>query len=319
MTLSPHLHDDPSLREVAVGVTTVWTSPEAPRDLDEAAVRDLPDPRAWADSMDKDVRLGLHGRTETQLLMGEPVLVLEERGAWSRIIAPWQPSSGDERGYPGWVLGEHLASPVPRAPGAYAMVVAASADARVGDTTVELSFATRLQVGELSDQTATLLLPGDRHATMGLDGLRLDGTGEAPVFQPDQVLVAARQFLGLPYLWGGTSAWGMDCSGIVHLVFRSLGVQVPRDAHDQAAAMQDVPLDDVRPGDLYFFAPPGEEITHVGFASRPVAADGTRWMLHAPETGQVVEESPFAPHRSANLLSAGRVIALQPRCPGMGA
>lgn len=307
MTLSPAPYADQSLREVAVGVTTVWTSPEAPRDLDAAAVRDLPDPHLWADSMDSDVRLGLHGRTETQLLMGEPVLVLEERGAWSRIVALWQPSSRDERGYPGWVISAHLGAAVPGRQGSSATVVVTGADCLVEATTVELSFATRLAVESLSAQTATLLLPGDRRGTVALDGLRLDETGEAPTSHPDQVLAAARQFLGLPYLWGGTSAWGMDCSGIVHLAFRSLGVQVPRDAHDQAAAMRDVPLDAVRPGDLYFFAPPGDEITHVGYVTRPVAADGTRWMLHAPETGKVLEESPFAPHRFAHLVSAGRV------------
>ncbi len=306
MTLSPDLSDDPSLREVAVGVTTVWTSPEAPRDLDEAAVRDLPDPHAWADSMDKDMRLGLHGRTETQLLMGEPVLVLEERGSWSRIVALWQPSSRDERGYPGWVISAHLGAAVPPGQGSLATVLRESALCTVGADTVELSFGTILPVSSVTADTVTLRLPDDRRGTVALDHVRLGVDTESSAYDPDDVLAAARQFLGLPYLWGGTSAWGMDCSGIVHLVFRSLGVQVPRDAHDQAAAMQDVPLDGVRPGDLYFFAPPGDEITHVGLATRPIAGDGTRWMLHAPETGRVVEESPFAPHRSANLVSAGR-------------
>ncbi len=120
---------------------------------------------------------------------------------------------------------------------------------------------------------------------------------------------AARGFLGVRYLWGGTSAWGVDCSGLVHLCWRSQGVLLPRDAHDQAASprVEPVPLDAVRPGDLYFFARPGERIYHVGFVTSPVAADGTRWMLHAPEGGELIEDVPLAPHRLETLVSAGRV------------
>ena len=297
------------IAEVSVPVTTVWTSPEAPRDLDEAAVRDLPDAHAWADSMGKDVRLGLHGRTQTQLLMGEPVQVLEERDDWSRVVALWQASSRDERGYPGWVRSAHVGVPVPLRTGPSATVVAPSADCTVDDNRVALSFGTTLWVASLDEGHATLHLPGDRLGTVPLDDLRLGHKDEAPEHGPDDVLRAARQFLDVRYLWGGTSGWGLDCSGLVHLTYRSFGVLVPRDAHDQAAAekVEDVPLDAVRPGDLYFFARPGERIYHVGFVTRPVADDGTRWMLHAPEGGELIEDVPLAPHRVEHLVSAGRV------------
>ena len=81
-------------REVRVPVCTVWSSPDAPRDVDEAAVRDEPDVSGWAASMGPDVRRGLHGRTETQLLLGEPVVVRGERDGWSEIVAGWQRSTG---------------------------------------------------------------------------------------------------------------------------------------------------------------------------------------------------------------------------------
>lgn len=239
---------------VKVSVATVWTSPEAPRDLDAAAVADEPDPVAWLAVLDAEGtaerRLGLHGRTLTQLARGEPVEVLEERAGWVRVAAPWQTSSANAGGYPGWVRRAHLApadEPVP-AP----------------------------------DETA---------------------------WSPDEVLRGAREHVGLRYLWGGTSPWGLDCSGLVHIAYRRLGRLVPRDAFDQAAApdLAPVPLDAVRPGDLYFFARPGERVYHVGFVARPVDVDGQRWMLHAPEGGNAaIEEAPMSAERRGRLVAAGR-------------
>jgi gamma-D-glutamyl-L-lysine dipeptidyl-peptidase len=297
------------MREVAVPVATVWTSPEAPRAVDAAAVDDRPDAQGWADSMDKDVRLGLHGRTDTQLLMGEPVHVLEERDGWSHVAAPWQQSSREGRGYPGWVRSAHLGAPVPVRRGASATVVSPSATCTVDGSAVDLSFGTLLWVAALGEDAATLHLPDGRLGEMPLDDLRLGHTAQSPVYGPDDVLAAARQFLGVRYLWGGSSGWGLDCSGLVHLALRSFSVQVPRDAHDQAAssAVEEVALDDVQPGDLYFFARPGERVYHVGFVTRPVASDGTRWMLHAPQADEHIEDAPMAADRLAHLVSAGRV------------
>jgi cell wall-associated NlpC family hydrolase len=56
-----------------------------------------------------DERLDLHGRIVTQALPGEPVVVDDERDGWVQIVLPWQPSSLDPRGYPGWVRAEHIA------------------------------------------------------------------------------------------------------------------------------------------------------------------------------------------------------------------
>jgi hypothetical protein len=235
--------------------------------------------------------------------------VLEEHDGWSRVVALFQASSRDELGYPGWVRSAHLDVPEPVVHGADATVVLPSVPCHVHGDTVELSFGTRLGVASLGEGTATLRLPGGRLGEVPLEALRLGHEGQQAGHGADDVLAAARQFLGVRYLWGGTSGWGLDCSGLVHLTLRSFGVRVPRDAHDQAAAPQvhDVALDDVRPGDVYFFARPDERIYHVGFVTRPVAPDGTRWMLHAPEGGELIEDAPLAPHRVDHLVAAGRV------------
>jgi len=92
----------------AVDVATVWVEPDSPRDIDAPAVADRPDIAAWLGALDSDGRLGLHGRTLTQLAAGEPVDVVEERGDWVRVVALWQPDRPGEPGYLGWVRRAHL-------------------------------------------------------------------------------------------------------------------------------------------------------------------------------------------------------------------
>jgi gamma-D-glutamyl-L-lysine dipeptidyl-peptidase len=92
---------------VGAPVATVWASPDAPRDLDAAAVADRPDQAAWLGGLSAEDRLGLHGRTLTQLLEGEPVLLGDERDGWAEVVAPWQPVPGQD-GYQGWVRSAHL-------------------------------------------------------------------------------------------------------------------------------------------------------------------------------------------------------------------
>lgn len=231
---------------VRVPVATLWTAPDAPRELDAAAVADEPDVQAWADSLDAEARLGLHGRTLSQLLEGEPVDVVGEQDGWAEVVAHWQPSSRDARGYPGWVRRAHL--------------------------------------GERP-------LPGVQTP---------QDPADTPPVPAETLLATARPFLGLEYLWGGTCAGAVDCSGLVHWVLRRHRVRVPRDAHDQQAAVTAVPLGAERPGDLYFFARPDRAVHHVGFVIEPGV------MLHASETGRVVAEEPLTEDRRTTLVAAGR-------------
>ncbi|MEO7060831.1 MAG: C40 family peptidase [Lapillicoccus sp.] len=244
---------------VTVSVANLWVAPDRPRPVDAAAVADHPDPAVWLRALDEhpaddeggDGRLGLHRRLHTQLVAGEPALMISESDdGWVEVCAPWQPSGLDPRGYSGWVRRAHLAP-----------------DDGSSDPSVRPAAATDPQ-------------PGGAHP----------------------LLTLARLHLGLPYLWGGVTPDGLDCSGLVHWAMRQLGRVFPRDADDQEVAVAPVPWDDVRAGDLYFFRHPGATYAyHVGIVTAP------GHMIHAPETGQGIVEEPLAPGRVETLSSAGRV------------
>lgn len=88
---------------------------------------------------------------------------------------------------------------------------------------------------------------------------------DARVFEPE-ILDAAgisMLFLHTPYLWGGRSVWGIDCSGLVQVVFSIFGKKLPRDASQQVLEGDPVAFDKIQNGDLAFFEKDAK-ITHVG-------------------------------------------------------
>lgn len=236
---------------VGVPVTNVWVSPEAPRDIDAPIVNDAPEPNRWLARLDNASKLDLLDRLATQALFGEPVRVIRERNGWSEVRLPWQPTSTDESGYPGWVRSVHL----------------------VED---------RLAKRDLLVQRERLRTAGGRVVSIGATHV-WERRNDEPA-GPSDFDGLTEQFLGLPYLWGGLSGWGVDCSGLVHVCARAMGLLVPRDSSDQHAAMKS--------GDLHLplvFFRHAEGHRNAG-RIRHVAIDlGRGSMLHAPRTGHVVE------------------------------
>ena len=108
----------------------------------------------------------------------------------------------------------------------------------------------------------------------------------APV--PDDLVATAESFLGAPYLWGGTSAQGIDCSGLTQQVYRLNGVGLDRDADQQALGGR--PVERARAGDLFFFG--AERVTHTAIAT------GETTFIHAPQAGMTVERGELTADRA---------------------
>lgn len=94
--------------------------------------------------------------------------------------------------------------------------------------------------------------------------------------------------IGVPYVWGGESPSGYDCSGLVRAAYRSVGIAIPRTSEEQFASESHLPSGaPLEPGDLVFFGPGPRDATHVGM----VVAAGE--MVDAPFTGTDVRTEPF--------------------------
>jgi cell wall-associated NlpC family hydrolase len=134
---------------------------------------------------------------------------------------------------------------------------------------------------------------------------------------PESIVATAKRFMGVPYLWGGTSTKAMDCSGFTKTVFFLNGVLLPRDASQQALVGEPVQLLEdrtgLKTGDLVFFgrratAERGERVTHVG-----IYLDDDKF-IHEGGDVRINSFNPkdenYSEFRASTLLSARRVIGV---------
>lgn len=116
-----------------------------------------------------------------------------------------------------------------------------------------------LQVEERRDGWARVRTAYDYPGWVRDEALE-DGAGQLPAEAAGSPLDVARSYLGAPYLWGGLTERGIDCSGLVHMAYRRLGRLVPRDADQQEEAAIEVA--ELEPGDLVTY---GEPADHIAF------------------------------------------------------
>ncbi len=133
---------------------------------------------------------------------------------------------------------------------------------------LQVTLGVRLEVRDERDEWVQVTLPDRSWGWVQRGHVSLLAAGAVrPRGSVEEVLATARRFLGLPYLWGGTTPLGIDCSGFVQLVYGLHGVQLVRDSHLQydQAGLEPVAREELQAGDLIFFG--RERITHVGLST----------------------------------------------------
>ncbi|MFF5216422.1 NlpC/P60 family protein [Micromonospora sp. NPDC000442] len=298
---------------VRVAVAALWSSPDAVRPVDAPALGSPADVGAWVAGLAAARQVG--DAVLSQLLLGERVLVTEVRpDGWAHVVAVDQPSARlDARGYPGWLPVAQLTSAATDADAMARVVVDVAVTAlhttAGGPVAVPgVVLGTRLAgAGDPVDGWQPVHAPG-QPGPLWLPAAHVVATPTAPP-TAEQVLAVATRLLDVDYLWGGLSAYGIDCSGLVHLVWRRLGVLVPRDASDQATAARRLELGAERVGDLYSFARPGQRIHHIGIVTAARPGREERRMLHACYRHRRVLEERLSVERNATLLGAHRLEA----------
>jgi hypothetical protein len=286
----------PRFAWVSVPVATVWNQPDRARPEDAGAVSAHPDVADWLASLSYRQKVGLDDLLATQVLLDQPVVTVGDWGAWAHVLVRGQTGSVYPFGIAGWVPTGQLtfrAPPVTARRGTVAVP-------RLHLPGLTLSYGTVLPVLSPSASPAppaselTVELPNGRF-NVPASALRT-----APLAPSGPAVVAeAKRFVGLQYLWAGTSAFGFDCSGLTYSVYRQFGITLARDAADQARGGRPVAATELRPGDLVFFAFDGS-IDHVGI----YAGDGL--MVDAPHTGAAVEVVPLWSHTLAPYFAGAR-------------
>ncbi len=212
-----------------------------------------------------DLRAGPDHRAEmgSQLLLGEVVRLGAARRGWRRV-------TGLTDGYAGWVREWGLV-PVSQARAArWKRMATASLAAPLawmrarpdgGIGVGPVFFGSRAIPGRAAGRWIRLELPDARFGWVERASVRL--AGEPPPSITDRIT----SLLGTPYLWGGRTPAGYDCSAFVQQVLLEQGIALPRDAAEQVGACR--PLrgsEEPRPGDLVFFADRPGRVAHVGLS-----------------------------------------------------
>jgi hypothetical protein len=148
-------------------------------------------------------------------------------------------------------------------------------------------------------------LPGikDHHFRLGKYDYRFSGSYLPPAehLDPQDIVEMAKKYLSAPYLWGGRTHLGIDCSGFAQITYKLAGYHIPRDSADQAGAGRTLNmLTEARVADLLFFDNEDGEIIHVGLlldSSHIIHASGRVRIDKIDHQGIFNEEKQTYTHR----------------------
>ncbi len=276
---------------VNVPVATLWTSFDSAREIDRAAITNPAFVEKWLSGLSHETSLALckNNLVQSQLLYGEEVICLEEKDEWVKVIALNQSSSKDSKGYPGWLPKAQLMLVkdwlLNRGPIAVIKEKQASLYRDAKAARLSLSYQTILPFICKNGGRIQVQIPSGEGFLQAEEVIIFESLENMYQGSGKEIVSAGEKFLGLPYLWGGMSSFGYDCSGFSYSMCKANGYIIPRDAHDQAASGKKIDLEEILPGDLLFFA--YEEgkgsIHHVGIYY------GEGKLLHSPNIGKTIE------------------------------
>lgn len=200
----------------------------------------------------------------SQWLFGETAEVLEQGNEWSRLCF-------DHDGYEGWVNNKQLTECLTPNLEPDLRVIDQTSLVDLGDRQVLLPYGAVLPFY----QEASILWQGMRVPVNAVTNRNTRGE------RPELVETYIHPFLGAPYLWGGRTPAGVDCSGFTQMIFMLMGIYLQRDAYQQAEDGDPVEFVDLAiPGDLAFFDNNEGRITHVGIVLRR-DPEGPAEIVHA--------------------------------------
>jgi len=224
----------------------------------------------------------------TQLVLGETASIVERTDEWRRVRI-------HADGYHGWIHAGYLLEVDDRAAEDWrsrALGWSEGALVRVDERNIALPLRARVVL-----EAGAVVLPDGRQGRVAGGSIRRlnEIRAEACTKAPERW--ALEHFPGSPYLWGGVTPWGVDCSGLVQTTFAARGISLPRDSGQQAGCGENISPQAIRPGDLLFFrGNSGKRITHVAFAGE---ADT---LVHSTlSCGGVLVESWLPGTRAASL------------------
>lgn len=291
-------HNQDHIRIIDVSVAQLWVSITSPREIDTPVLQNPVLIKEWISSMTTEQKKALSGDNllETQALYGTVVEVIEEQGDWSKVVIPEQPTLKSEVGYPGWLPTKQLTmDPIIVEDKKYSdllqekIVVVTSQSAHLfseqKEAGLEISFLTRLPYLGEDGEWIQVATPSGIQFLKKADVSVYDSTAHIPKGNGELIVEQAKRFLDLPYLWSGMSGFGFDCSGFSYSMHRYFGITTPRDASDQSKSGQKIEKEDLKPGDMIFFAHQEGKgrVHHVGLYI------GNDQMIHSPNTPKTIE------------------------------